>query len=89
MSRSLPLRDHLYSIAFVVVTLLAGFGVGYNLAPQPDPAPTLVPATILHVDEGEPWQSTETLLELDDGRRITRRAYLGPVGDQLVIEVPR
>ena len=82
-------RDRFYGIAMVVVILLAGVGVGYNLAPEPDPSPTLVPATILHVDEGEPWQSTETLLELDDGRRITRRTYLGPVGDQLVIEVPR
>ena len=81
-------RDHLYGIG-VLLALLAGVGVGYNIPPEPNPSPTLVPATILHVDEGEPWQSTETLLELDDGRRITRRAYLGPVGDQLVIEVDR
>ena len=82
-------RDRFYGIAMVVVILLIGVAIGYTLAPEPNPSPTLVPATILHVDEGEPWQSTETLLELDDGRRITRRAYLGPVGDELVIEVPR
>ena len=52
------------ALAFGLLALFFGAGgfAGYNLAPRPDPAPTVVPATILHVDEGEPWQTTETLL---------------------------
>ena len=76
------------ALALAAVGLLAA-GTIAVLGRTGVPQPALVPATILHVDEGEPWQSTETLLELDDGRRITRRAYLGPVGDELVIEVGR
>ena len=74
-------------LALATVVFLAAGIIGVSR--EPEPQTNLVPATILHVDEGESWQSTETLLELDDGRRITRRAYLGPVGDELVIEVPR